>query len=102
MAMTLRLVAEGGTADPTAAAVADLIDAVEAAAGLLAEELDGIAASRAPVSEGTALRLEVLAARLRPAVRMRARLGDLEPAALEAGVRVWVARRGAPAALDAG
>ena len=100
--MTLRLVSEVDTAEPTADVVADLIDAVAAAGGFLADELDMIAASRAPVSEGTALRLEALAARLRPAATVRARLGDLEPAALEAGVRAWVARRGAPAALDAG
>jgi len=99
--MGLRLLAGGDTAVPTADAVAVPIEAVAAAGGFLADELDVIAASRAPVSEGTALRLAALAARLRPAARSRARLGELEPAVLKAGVHAWLARRGAPAAVDA-
>jgi len=98
--MGLRLLAGGDTAEPTADAVAIPIEAVAAASGFLADELDVIAASRAPVSEGTALRLEALAARLRPAARSCARLGGLQPVVPEAGVRVWLARRGAPAALE--
>lgn len=98
--MTLRLLAGGGLVVPTADAVANLIEAVTVASGFLGDELDVIATNRAPVSEGTALRLEALATRLRPAARSGARLGGLQPVVLEAGVRVWLARRVAPAALE--
>lgn len=60
--MGLRLLAGGDTAGPTADAVAIPIEAVAAAGGFLADEL--------------------------------------EPAVLQAGVHAWLARRGAPAALE--
>jgi hypothetical protein len=106
--MILRLAADRASDAPTADGsdgadgVADLLEEVAAAGGFLAEELDLIASSRAPVSEYTVLRLEALAARLRPAARMRARLGGLDPQLLVAGVRRWVARRDAAVRRDAG
>lgn len=106
--MILRLAADRCSDAPTADGadgadgVADLLEEVAAAGGFLAEELDLIASSRAPVSEYTVLRLEALAARLRPAARMRARLGGLDPQLLAAGVRRWVARRDAAVRRDAG
>ncbi|MGH3630354.1 MAG: hypothetical protein ACRDRL_23290, partial [Sciscionella sp.] len=82
--------------------IADRIDVVARAHGDLVDELDRIAASRAPVSELIAARLETLARRLRPAAQLRAELGDLDPKLLQAGVAVWAARRAAaiPAPLD--
>lgn len=106
--MILRLAADRAGDAPTADGadgadgVADLLEEVAAAGGFLAEELDLIASSRAPVSEYTVLRLEALAARLRPAARMRARLGGLDPQLLVAGVRRWVTRRDAAVRRDAG
>ena|SRR5664279_1233829 len=94
--------ADGADGSDGADGVADLLEEVAAAGGFLAEELDLIASSRAPVSEYTVLRLEALAARLRPAARMRARLGGLDPQLLAAGVRRWVARRDAAVRRDAG
>ena len=109
--MILRLAADRCSDAPTAESadgadgadgVADLLQEVAAAGGFLAAELDLIASSRAPVSEYTVLRLEALAARLRPAARMRARLGGLDPQLLVAGVRRWVARGDAAVRRDAG
>ena len=94
--------ADGADGSDGADGVADLLEEVAAAGGFLAAELDLIASSRAPVSEYTVLRLEALAARLRPAARMRARLGGLDPQLLVAGVRRWVARRDAVVRRDAG
>ena len=76
-------------------AVADLIETVAAAARLLTHELDDISASRSPVSELTVRRLESLLMKLRPAATVRAQLGSMRAAELQAGASRWAQRRGA-------
>jgi hypothetical protein len=78
--------------DCTVEEVADLLDEVYAANGLLADELDCILGSRAAVSQGTIDRFTRLADRLRPGARARAQLSGLDPSRVLAGTKVWMAR----------
>jgi hypothetical protein len=71
--------------------VADLLDEVYAANGLLADEMDRILGSRAAVSQSTIDRFTRLADQLRPA-RARAQLSDLDPSRVLAGTKIWMAR----------
>jgi hypothetical protein len=72
--------------------VADLLDEVYAANGLLAEGMDRILATRAAVSQATIDRFTRLADRLRPGARARAQLSGLEPSRVLAGTKVWMVR----------
>jgi hypothetical protein len=73
--------------------VADLLETLAAAGGRLAAELDRIASCSAAVSQATVTRLETLAARLRPAATVRARLAAMDTELLMAGATVWARRR---------
>jgi len=72
--------------------VADLLDELYAANGLLAVEMDRTLGSRAAVSQATIDRFTHLADELRPGARARAELSDLDPSRVLAGTRVWLAR----------
>jgi hypothetical protein len=72
--------------------VADLLDEVDAANGLLADEMDRILGSRAAVSQSTIDRFTRLADQLRPGARARAQLSDLDPSRVLAGTKIWMAR----------
>ena len=80
--------------DCTVEQVADLLDEVYAANGLLADEMDRILGSRAAVSQSTIDRFTRLAHQLRPGARARARaqLSDLDPSRVLAGTKIWMAR----------
>jgi hypothetical protein len=78
---------------PTVEQVADLLDEVYAANGLLAEEVDRIIGSRAAVSQATVERFARLAEQLRGGAQARATLSALDPALLLAGASAWTARR---------
>ncbi|HEY3717769.1 MAG TPA: hypothetical protein VGL39_24860 [Jatrophihabitantaceae bacterium] len=80
-------------ATPTVEQVADLLDEVYAANGLLAEEVDRIIGSRAAVSQATVERFTRLAEQLRDGAQARATLSALDPALLLAGASAWRARR---------
>ena len=83
--------------------VADLLDEVDAANGLLADELDRILGSRAAVSQSTIDRFTRLADQLRPGARARTQLSDLDPSQVLAGTKIWMARnRGWPANTASG
>jgi hypothetical protein len=73
--------------------VADLLDEVYAANGLLAEEMDRISSSRAAVSQATVDRFLRLAEQLRDGAQARATQSDLDPSLLLAGASAWRARR---------
>jgi hypothetical protein len=72
--------------------VADLLDEVYAANGLLADEIDRILGSRAAVSQSTIDLFTRLADRLQPGATARSRLSSLDPCLVLAGTRVWMAR----------
>jgi hypothetical protein len=78
--------------DCTLEQVADLLDEVYAANGLLADEMDRILGSRAAVSQSTIDRFTRLADQLRPGARARAQLSGLDPCQVLAGTKVWMAR----------
>jgi hypothetical protein len=78
--------------DCTFEQVADLLDEVYAANGLLADEMDRILGSRAAVSQSTIDRFTRLADQLRPGARARAQLSGLDPSRVLAGTKVWMAR----------
>jgi hypothetical protein len=78
--------------DCTVEQVADLLDEVYAANGLLADELDRILGSRAAVSQSTIDRFTRLADQLRPGARARAQLSDLDTSRVLAGTKIWMAR----------
>ncbi len=78
--------------DCTVEQVADLLDEVYAAKGLLADEMDRILGSRAAVSQSTIDRFTRLADQLRPGARARAQLSGLDPSRVLAGTKVWMAR----------
>jgi hypothetical protein len=78
--------------DCTVEQVADLLDEVYAANGLLADEMDRILGSRAAVSQSTIDRFTRLADQLRPGARARAQLSGLDPSRVLAGTKVWMAR----------
>ena len=78
--------------DCTVEQVADLLDEVDAANGLLADEMDRILGSRAAVSQSTIDRFTRLADQLRPGARARAQLSDLDPSRVLAGTKIWMAR----------
>ena len=78
--------------DCTVEEVADLLDEVYAANGLLADEMDRILGSRAAVSQSTIDRFTRLADQLRPGARARAQLSGLDPSRVLAGTKVWMAR----------
>jgi hypothetical protein len=78
--------------DCTAEQVADLLDEVDAANGLLADEVDRILGSRAAVSQSTIDRFTRLADQLRPGAQARAQLSGLDPSRVLAGTKVWMAR----------
>lgn len=81
--------------------VADLIQEVYEANGLLADEVDCILGSRAAVSDATIDRFTRLADRLRPGAAARAHLADLDSSLLMAGTSVWMVRRRQGAACSA-
>jgi hypothetical protein len=78
--------------DCTLEQVADLLDEVYAANGLLADEMDRILGSRAAVSQSTIDRFTRLADKLRPGARARAQLSRLDPSRVLTGTKVWIAR----------
>jgi hypothetical protein len=78
--------------DCTVEQIADLLDEVYAANGLLADEMDRILGSRAAVSQSTIDRFTRLADQLRPGARARAQLSGLDPSWVLAGTKVWIAR----------
>jgi hypothetical protein len=89
--------------DCTVEQVADLLDEVHAANGLLADEMDRILGSRAAVSQSTIDRFARLADQLRPGARARAQLSDLDPSRVLAGTKIWMARnRGRSATTASG
>ena len=72
--------------------VADLLDEVFAANGLLGDEVDRIVGVRSSVSQITIDRFARLADLLRQGAQARAQLSDLDPARVLAGTKVWMAR----------
>ena len=80
---------------PTVEEVADLLEAVHAANGRVAAELDLVLGSRASVSQTTVERLARLADDLRPGANARTELAGLEPALLMDGTCLWMQRSGA-------
>jgi hypothetical protein len=87
--------------DCTVEQVADLLDEVYAANGLLADEMDRILGSRAAVSQSTIDRFTRLADQLRPGARARAQLSGLDPSRVLAGTKVWMARNRERSAISA-
>jgi hypothetical protein len=81
--------------------VADLLDEVYAANGLLAAEMDRILGSCMAVSLDTIDRFTRLADELRPGAQARAEISDLDPTRVLAGTRVWLARNRERAAATA-
>jgi hypothetical protein len=78
--------------DCTVEQVADLLDEVYAANGLLADEMRRILMSRAAVSHSTIDRFTRLADQLRPGARARAQLCVLDLSRVLAGTKVWTLR----------
>lgn len=73
--------------------VAAVLARIAGADGELAEVLDRVAASRAPVSTSTVMALEQLLATLRPAASERERLASVDRATLRASIRLWSSRQ---------
>jgi hypothetical protein len=73
--------------------IADLIQEVYDANGLVADEVDRLLGSRVAVSGAIIDRFTRLADRLRPGASARAELSALDPSLLLAGTSVWMARR---------
>lgn len=71
--------------------VADLLEEVYAANGLLVDQMDPILGSWATVSRSTIDRSIGLADQLRCGVRVRAQLCGLDPSRVLAGTKVWMA-----------
>jgi hypothetical protein len=78
--------------DCTVEQVADMLDEVYAANGVLADEIDRILGSRAAVGQSAIDRFTRLADQLRPGARARAQLSELDPSRMLAGTKVWMAR----------
>lgn len=81
--------------------VADLIQDVYLANGLLADEVERIRGGRSSVDHATIERLSRMADTLRPGAAARARLSELDAQLVLAGTAIWVCRREA-AAVAAG
>lgn len=78
--------------DCTVEQVAELLDEVDAADGLLADEMDRILGSRAAVSQSSIDRFARVADQLRPGARARAQLCGLDPSRMLAHTKVWLTR----------
>ncbi len=68
--------------------VADMLDTLAVADRHVAQVLDRISTSKAPVSRATVTALERLLATLRPAADVRARLTGVDRRVLAAGIRL--------------
>jgi len=73
--------------------VVALLEVVYRANGLLADELDRLASSRASVSDASVAGLLRLAEDLRPGAAARAQLAAFDPEVQVAGAAEWIARR---------
>lgn len=69
--------------------VADLLEVLHVANGLMGAEIDRLLGSRASVSPATVECLGRLAAELRPGAAAKARLAAIDLEVLLAGARVW-------------
>jgi hypothetical protein len=78
--------------DCTAEQIADLLDEVNAANSLLADEMNRILGSRAAVTQNTIDRFTRLTDQLRPGARARAQLSRLDASRVLAGTKIWIAR----------
>ena len=72
--------------------VADLLDEVYAASGLLAYGMDRILGYRTAASRSTIDRFTRLADQLRPGSRARAQLSEINPSRVLAGTKLWQGR----------
>ena len=78
---------------PTAAAVAEMLTRIASADRQLADTMDRIAASGAPVSTATVAALERLLATLRAAACERDVLTRMDRHTLRAGIQLWTHRQ---------
>lgn len=77
--------------------VADLIQEVYVANGLLAHEVERIRGAHTSVDHATIERLSRMTDTLRPGAAARARLSELDAQLVLAGTAIWVSRREADA-----
>jgi hypothetical protein len=73
--------------------VAGWLETVYEANGLIADEVDRIIGSHAPVSQSMISRLARLGDELQPGANARAQLANLDPGLLLAGTSMWIGRR---------
>jgi hypothetical protein len=76
--------------------VADSFELLARERAWMEQELDEISSAKPSLSRASFERLSALCKRLEPAVSVRERLTSQDPATLQAGVAVWLARHPAP------